>query len=164
MVKYTLAEAKAGRTPNPDIMCNSRIKFGMFYEYVGQYFHRVATGHYAQLIDAIDGSVITDTTIDATNHITNTNSVMLKMSPDPVKDQTYFLSNLSQSQLKKALFPIGHLQKSAVRQLAVQHNLPTKDRPDSQGICFLGKLKFEQFIGHYLGTSIGKIKGKLSCV
>ena len=139
VVRYTVEEARGGRTPNPDIMCNSRIKFGMFYEYVGKHFHRVATGHYAQVGAEESGRVV------------------LRASPDAVKDQTYFLSTLRQDQLQKALFPIGHLLKSQVRQLAEEHALPTRHRKDSQGICFLGKLKFEDFIGHYLGESPGPI-------
>jgi len=140
VVQYTIKEAENGFTPNPDIMCNSRIKFGMFYEYVGKYFPKVATGHYAQVkIDKDSGKA------------------KLIMSPDSIKDQTYFLSNLRQDQLSKALFPIGHLQKSEVRELAKKYNLPTQVRKDSQGICFLGKLKFDDFIAHYLGESHGPI-------
>ena len=82
----------------------------------------------------------------------------LLMSPDAVKDQTYFLSNLRQDQLAKALFPIGHLQKPEVRRLAELYQLPTRHRKDSQGICFLGKLKFDEFISHYLGDRRGPIQ------
>ena len=82
----------------------------------------------------------------------------LLMSPDAVKDQTYFLCNLRQDQLAKALFPIGHLQKSEVRRLAELYQLPTRHRKDSQGICFLGKLKFDEFISHYLGDRKGPIQ------
>ena len=80
------------------------------------------------------------------------------MSPDPVKDQTYFLCNLRQDQLQRALFPIGHLQKAEVRQLAESFGLVTENRKDSQGICFLGKLKFDDFIKHYLGEAPGPIR------
>eukprot|EP01035_Chromulina_nebulosa_P019269 gene19269-25126_t len=139
VVSYTLAEAKSGRTPNPDIMCNSRIKFGMFYEYVGRYFNHIATGHYAQVSRDERGT-------------------RLITSPDEVKDQTYFLSNLRQDQLSKAMFPIGHLSKPQVRELSKSFDLPTQSRKDSQGICFLGKLKFDDFIRHYLGDSPGVIR------
>ena len=138
VVSYTLKEIKAGRTPNPDVFCNAFIKFGLFYDYIDQSFERVATGHYAQV-----------------NH--HEGFTELIAAPDPVKDQTYFLAYLKQHQLKRALFPIGHLHKEQVRQLASQYDLPTKDRKDSQGICFLGKLKFQEFIRHYLGDKTGNL-------
>lgn len=140
VVEYTLAEARLGRTPNPDIMCNSRIKFGLFYNYVGRFHKKVATGHYAQVFSKPGGGV------------------ELRRSPDLVKDQTYFLCNLNQDQLAKALFPIGHLPKAQVRELATKFQLPTSARKDSQGICFLGKLKFDEFISHYLGEQPGEIR------
>ena len=130
VVEYTLAEAKQGRTPNPDIMCNSRIKFGMFYDYVGKYYWKVATGHYAQvrpkhppthtptLTPTLSTSAITEKGHNSDLKNEGHNSypeVELYSSPDPVKDQTYFLCNLRQDQLKKAMFPIGHLQKAQVR-------------------------------------------------
>ena len=138
VVKYTISEIKAGRTPNPDILCNKRIKFGAFLNKFGNDFDKVATGHYAQVEE-----------INGTFH--------LKRSPDPVKDQTYFLSHLNQDQLKKAIFPIGHLKKSEVRALAEKFDLPNKNRKDSQGICFLGKIKFNDFIKHHLGETVGDI-------
>jgi tRNA (5-methylaminomethyl-2-thiouridylate)-methyltransferase len=136
VVAYTIAEVKAGRTPNPDILCNQRIKFGLFLDKIDQSFEKVASGHYAQSRQK--------------NGI-----VELFQSPDPIKDQTYFLSHLSQEQLKRVIFPIGHLQKSELRALAHEFNLPNKDRKDSQGICFLGKFKFSDFIKHHLGTQKG---------
>jgi sulfur transfer protein SufE len=136
VVQYTFQESKLGRTPNPDVMCNSQIKFGVFLNYFGNYFKKIATGHYAQVVENKDKGGVYE----------------LICSSDNIKDQTYFLSNLQQSQLSKCIFPIGHLQKSQVRILAEQFNLPTKNRKDSQGICFLGKLKFDEFIVHYLGT------------
>jgi tRNA-specific 2-thiouridylase len=138
VVQYVINEVKQGRTPNPDILCNQRIKFGMFWNAVGAEFDKVATGHYAQ-VKEIDGVF------------------RLFSAPDEIKDQTYFLSHLSQEQLSKALFPIGHLTKPEVRDLAHQYNLINKDRKDSQGICFLGKLKFPDFIKHYLGTRRGDL-------
>jgi len=136
VVSYTIAEIQAGRTPNPDIFCNSLIKFGAFLDFVGDQFDKVATGHYAQ-IKEVNGIF------------------QLHRAPDPIKDQTFFLAKLTQDQFKKTLFPIGHLQKDDVRQLAHKFDLPTKDRKDSQGICFLGKLKFNEFINHYLGEKPG---------
>ncbi|MDR3646660.1 MAG: tRNA 2-thiouridine(34) synthase MnmA [Candidatus Babeliales bacterium] len=137
VVSYTVSEVKAGRTPNPDVLCNTRVKFGAFYSALnGRGFDKIATGHYAQ-VKAVD------------------NEFELHTSPDLIKDQTYFLSHLSKEQISKALFPIGHLQKSELRQLAQEFDLPNKDRKDSQGICFLGKIKFKDFIQQYLGTKAG---------
>lgn len=142
VVSYTIAEVKAGRTPNPDVLCNSQIKFGAFYEYISSqekfYFDRIATGHYAQ-IEEQDGQTF------------------LKMSPDPIKDQTYFLSQLSQEQVAKAIFPIGHLQKEDVRKLAEKYALPNALRKDSQGICFLGQIAFDKFLEFHLGKKEGDI-------
>lgn len=138
IVSYTIKEVQAGRTPNPDVLCNQFIKFGAFYDKIGDKFDFVASGHYAQRVEK-DGQVF------------------LKIAPDQIKDQTYFLSQLSQAQLKKILFPIGHLDKSQVRDLAQKFDLPNKERKDSQGICFLGKLKFSDFIRHHVGDREGTI-------
>lgn len=155
VVQYTLAEARLGRTPNPDVMCNSRIKFGMFYDYVGKYYYKVATGHYAQVRPKQQNTI-------EISESQSESEVELFCSPDLIKDQTYFLCNLRQDQLAKALFPIGHLAKSQVRVLAEQFNLPTKARKDSQGICFLGQLKFDDFIEFYLGKQPGEIRDYLT--
>lgn len=139
VVAYTIAQAKAGNTPNPDVLCNKQIKFGAFYTKFGNGFDAIATGHYAQVQE-----------VDGIKH--------LMISPDEIKDQTYFLAHLSQEQVAKAIFPIGHLRKEQVRALAHEFNLATKDRKDSQGICFLGKLKFKDFLKHHLGEQSGSIK------
>lgn len=138
VVSYTIAEVKAGRTPNPDVLCNARIKFGVFYKNIDPSFEKVATGHYSQ-VKLVNGEPI------------------LSISPDTIKDQTYFLANLSKEQLSRALFPIGHLNKEQVRELANKFDLPNKDRKDSQGICFLGKIKFKEFVKFHLNTKIGNI-------
>lgn len=141
VVAYTIAEVKAGRTPNPDMLCNARVKFGAFFEYLekqGKQYDKIATGHYAQT--------------ETRNGVT-----FLKMSPDPIKDQTYFLSQLSQEQISKAMFPIGKYQKEEVRKLAQAFGLPNALRKDSQGICFLGKIPFDEFVKHHLGTQKGEI-------
>lgn len=142
VVAYTIAQVKAGKTPNPDIFCNQRIKFGLFLEYIDTLypgkFDKIASGHYAQV------ELVGDT-------------YRLVQAPDPVKDQTYFLSYLSQKQLSRLIFPIGHLNKPQVRELAQKFNLPNKERKDSQGICFLGTIKFSDFVGHYLGEQIGNL-------
>lgn len=167
VVQYTFAEARAGRTPNPDIMCNSRVKFGMFYQNMGKHFSKVATGHYAQLGvgDVATGKLkelrevhgIEFQQNDARGRDDPPPSILFR-SPDAVKDQTYFLCNLQQQQLQHALFPIGHLAKPSVRQMAEAASLPTQHRKDSQGICFLGKLKFDEFLCHYLGERQGEIR------
>lgn len=138
VVGYVLQELRAGRTPSPDIFCNQRIKFGAFFEEIGGSFDRVASGHYAR-VERINGHVI------------------LKRGLDPVKDQTYFLSHMRQAQLERALFPIGHLTKARVREHAHELDLPNKDRRDSQGICFLGKIPYHEFIRHHLGERAGDI-------
>ncbi|MBU0727303.1 tRNA 2-thiouridine(34) synthase MnmA [Patescibacteria group bacterium] len=144
VVSYTIAEAKAGRTPNPDIFCNQLVKFGAFYDKIDDSFEKVATGHYAQVIK--DTGHRTQNTAEA---------FLLKRAPDPVKDQTYFLAHLSQDQLSRAMFPIGKYKKEEVRKLAQEFDLPNKDRKDSQGICFLGKVPFREFIKHHLNEMPG---------
>lgn len=136
VVSYMIAEIKAGRTPNPDVLCNQYVKFGAFYGAIDNSFEYVATGHYAQVEHTPTVSI-------------------LKKGKDPIKDQTYFLAYLSQEQLKRALFPIGHLEKSKVRELAQQFELPTASRKDSQGICFLGKFNFADFVKAHLGIVQG---------
>jgi len=138
VVAETIAEVKSGLTPNPDIWCNEKIKFGSFYKKIPADFAKVATGHYAQ-VEEKDGKF------------------WLRLAPDKVKDQTYFLSRLTQTQLSRAMFPIGHLEKKEVRALAKKFNLPSRDRPDSQGICFLGKFKFSDFLRTHVGEKPGPI-------
>ncbi len=138
VVSYTIDEIKDGRTPNPDIYCNSLIKFGQFYDKIDSSFEKVASGHYANVLEK-DGKYL------------------LKTSPDPVKDQTYFLSYLTQQQLSRAIFPIGKYKKSGIRQLADDYKLATMKRRDSQGICFLGQIKFKEFVKHHLGEIEGEI-------
>ena len=140
VVTYAIDQAKKGFTPNPDVFCNRLIKFGLFMEYIDTQFSgkfdKIASGHYAQLTS-------------------NNGTLLLKKAPDAIKDQTYFLSYLKPAQLERLVFPIGHLDKPQVRALAQQYDLPNKDRKDSQGICFLGKLKFNDFLKHYLGEKPG---------
>lgn len=138
VVAYVIDEVQEGRTPNPDILCNTRIKFGAFYDAIGKHYDRIATGHYAQTEE-------------------RAGKVWLKKTPDLIKDQTYFLSQLSQDQVARALFPIGDLQKSEVRKRAREFQLPNADRKDSQGICFLGKIAFDKFLEYHLGTREGAI-------
>lgn len=139
VVSYTIEELKAGRTPSPDIFCNQRVKFGAFLKHIDDSFDRIATGHYASTYE-VDGQVY------------------LQQAVDPIKDQSYFLSHLSQQQLRRCLFPLGHLTKSDVRSLAKSMGLATQNRPDSQGICFLGKIKYNDFVKFHLGEKSGEIK------
>lgn len=138
VLEYTLQEVRRGYTPSPDVMCNQRIKFGAFRKAINDPQVMIATGHYAQVVHEGDQSY-------------------LLRSPDSIKDQTYFLARLSREQLSRALFPIGHLKKSDVRELAHRYNLSNRDRPDSQGICFLGKISFSEFLEHHCGTQEGPL-------
>lgn len=138
VVSYTIGEIKEGRTPNPDMYCNSLIKFGQFYDKIDTSFEKVASGHYAR-VENDDGKYY------------------LKTSPDPIKDQTYFLAYLTQIQLSRALFPIGTFTKNEIRNFAKRFDLPNMNRRDSQGICFLGQIKFNDFIKHHLGELPGDI-------
>jgi tRNA-specific 2-thiouridylase len=138
IVSYVIAEARAGRTPNPDVFCNTLIKFGAFVEAYGAEFDHVATGHYAKT-EIRDGKA------------------RLLRSVDEHKDQTYFLSRLRQDQLVKAMFPIGGYRKDEVRELARTYGLSNAERKDSQGICFLGTIPFDEFLKETLGTKAGDI-------
>lgn len=137
---YFLDEYKAGRTPNPDVMCNKEIKFKAFLEHalkLGADF--LATGHYAQVVETEHG-------------------VAMLRGKDQNKDQTYFLNQLTQDQLQKVLFPIGHLDKKEVRQVAERANLATAKKKDSTGICFIGERNFKQFLSEYLPAQPGLMK------
>ncbi len=138
VVSYTIDAVKRGLTPNPDMMCNKLIKFGCFEQKWGKDFDKIATGHYA-----------TTTEID--------NKIYLSTAKDKVKDQTYFLGQINYLQVSKLMFPIGDLLKSEVRQIAAEQKLPSAQRKDSQGICFLGKINYNDFIRRYLGEKEGCI-------
>ena len=138
VTKYTMDKVKAGFTPNPDVMCNRLIKFGAFHDKKGKDYDLIATGHYAQT-EIINGKK------------------WLITSPDPVKDQTDFLAQIYDWQLKKAIFPIGHFQKDEVRVIAEREHLINAKRKDSQGICFLGKINYNDYIRKYLGENIGEV-------
>ena len=138
VVSYTIESVRRGLTPNPDMMCNKLIKFGSFEQKWGKDFDKIATGHYATTTD-VDGTVF------------------LSTAKDHVKDQTYFLGQINYMQVSKLMFPIGHMLKSEVRKLALEAGLPSAERKDSQGICFLGKIHYNDFIKRYLGEREGKI-------
>jgi tRNA-uridine 2-sulfurtransferase len=128
---YMVREYQSDRTPNPDVMCNKEIKFGIFLEKalaLGADF--VATGHY----------------VKAKRHSILQNTISLYQSKDKNKDQSYFLWTLTQNQLKRAIFPIGDYTKNEVREMARKFNLPTAEKKDSQGLCFVGKIDFAEFL------------------
>ena len=132
-----LAEYKAGRTPNPDVLCNAEIKFKAFLDHALQLgADRIATGHYAQVREA-DGLF------------------QLLKAEDATKDQSYFLYRLNQTQLRSTLFPLGAMYKRDVRELAAKLRLPNFDKKDSTGICFIGERPFREFLSRYLPTQPG---------
>lgn len=139
VTRYTMDKVRSGYTPNPDVMCNRLIKFGAFHEKCGHRYDLIATGHYA----------CTET--DTEGH------KWLVTSPDPVKDQTDFLAQIYDWQLAKALFPIGHFMKDEVRQIAEREHLASAKRKDSQGICFLGKINYNDYLRRYLGEQPGDV-------
>ena len=150
VTRYTMEKVRAGLTPNPDVMCNRLIKFGAFDEKRGHDYDLIATGHYAQTEEeevALGGSP------SGTPHALK----WLCTSPDPVKDQTDFLAQIYDWQLKKALFPIGHMMKEEVREIAEREHLAPAHRKDSQGICFLGKINYNDDIRRYLGEQPGDV-------
>jgi len=134
-----LADYAAGKTPNPDVLCNREVKFQPFQEYalrLGADF--IATGHYARIEHAIDGP-------------------HLLRAVDDNKDQTYFLAAVAREHLRRTLFPIGHLRKPEVRELAARAGLPVHQKKDSTGICFIGEREFREFLGRYLHSEPGPI-------
>src|SRR5690554_878802 len=140
IVEYMFDEYAAGRTPNPDVLCNREIKFDVFLERALELgVDYVATGHYCRRQDNEDGSV------------------SLLAGLDRNKDQSYFLCQLNQSQLEKALFPIGDLQKDEVRRIAKEQGLITADKKDSQGLCFVGKVSLPEFLQQKLKVQPGKV-------
>jgi tRNA (5-methylaminomethyl-2-thiouridylate)-methyltransferase len=139
VIDYVLSELEIGHTPSPDVMCNRDIKFGAFFDRVGDRFDLVASGHHARVA-------------------VRQGMARLLRGADAKKDQTYFLCQLRQEQLARCVFPIGDLSKPEVRAEARRFRLPNANRPDSQGICFLGRVPFNDFIGHHLGERTGEIR------
>lgn len=138
VTRYTMDKVKMGFTPNPDVMCNRLIKFGAFDEKIGFDYDLIATGHYAQT-EWSDGRK------------------WLITSPDPIKDQTDFLAQIYDWQLKKAIFPIGNFEKNDVRKIAEREHLINAKRRDSQGICFLGDIDYNEYVRRYLGECVGDV-------
>lgn len=136
VVDYMVAEYKAGRTPNPDVMCNRYVKFGGFFDWaMKKGADYVATGHYAQ----------------------NKETGQLVAGVDSGKDQSYFLWTLTKRELSKTLFPVGGMPKSETRRLAQKFNLPTAEKKDSQGLCFIGKVNIREFLTHYIDAQKGDV-------
>ena len=136
---YVVDRIRKGLTPNPDVMCNRLIKFGAFHERVGQAYDFIASGHYAQTFRDEQGRL------------------WLAPAPDPVKDQSDFLSQLTDVQAEKLCFSIGHLLKQEVRDIAEHEHLAPAHRRDSQGICFLGKINYNDYLRTLLGEQEGDI-------
>ncbi|MFC2113856.1 tRNA 2-thiouridine(34) synthase MnmA [Bacteroidota bacterium] len=138
VISYHLESVKKGLTPNPDMMCNKLIKFGVFEDQYGKNFDKISTGHYATTTE-LNGEIY------------------LSTAKDKVKDQTYFLGQIDTHQVSKLMFPLGHLVKAEVRDIASNVKLPSAQRPDSQGICFLGKINYRDFLKRFLGEKEGQI-------
>ena len=138
VMEYALRTVRQGLTPNPDIMCIKMIKFGYFEQKWGHEFDKTATGHYAST------AIIND-------------KIYLATAVDPVKDQTDFLARIDYNQLSHLMFPLGDLPKAQVRQIAIDTQMPNAYRKDSQGICFLGKINYNDFIRRHLGEKKGPI-------
>ena len=140
IVDYLLEGYRGGITPNPDVMCNREMKFGAFLDYaLNQGFEAVGTGHYVRRRVRRDGPAD------------------LLRGADPNKDQSYFLAMMTQFQAKHARFPAGEMLKPEVREVARRFNLPTAEKKDSQGICFIGNIKMSDFLRHYVPDSPGEI-------
>lgn len=138
VIAYTLDAVKKGLTPNPDVMCNRLIKFGEFEKQWGKEFDKISTGHYATVVE-------------------QEGTTWLGTAKDPVKDQTDFLAQITYEQVRKLMFPVGTLMKQEVRTIAREIGLPSAHRRDSQGICFLGKVNYVDFLKKYVGEKEGRI-------
>ena len=137
-----LREYQAGRTPNPDVLCNAEIKFKAFLDHAMRLgAEKIATGHYARVRQNAGSGLFE-----------------LLKGLDPAKDQSYFLHRLSQAQLAKTLFPVGELLKTEVRRIAAEINLPNAKKKDSTGICFIGERPFREFLNHYIAHAPGAIQ------
>ncbi len=142
VIDYFYSEYQNGRTPNPDVMCNKEIKFGMFYDWAMEHgYDFVSTGHYARVVN-------------------ESGKYQLHCGLDETKDQSYFLYLLDQNHLSRVLMPIGDLKKSDVRKIAKQIQLPTAARPDSMGVCFIGEVDIKEFIKKQIPEKTGIVKNK----
>lgn len=157
VVDYMIREYKAGKTPNPDVMCNRFIKFGKFYDWAtrnGADF--IATGHYARI--AKTQSIEPKTQKHRTQrHRLLTTHYSLLAGVDSTKDQSYFLWQIRREQLPRILFPVGGMRKTEVRKLANKFDLITAEKKDSQGLCFIGKVDMKDFLKHFIKEKPGEI-------
>ncbi|HEY4513323.1 MAG TPA: tRNA 2-thiouridine(34) synthase MnmA [Candidatus Paceibacterota bacterium] len=154
---YMIREYRAGRTPNPDVMCNKEVKFGVFLKKaLAMGADYVATGHYAsvQPLQNFSGLLHPEGGVKPNNYF---EFFHLFKGKDPAKDQSYFLWTLKQEQLSRIIFPVGNLKKSEVRKLAKKFKLPVAAKKDSQGICFLGEVDLKEFLKHYIKEKKGKV-------
>ncbi len=150
VVDYLVHEYTAGRTPNPDVMCNKEVKFGAFLDFADMHgADYIATGHYAQT-EREKG--------EERAPKKDAPSIFLRRGADPAKDQSYFLWTLTEEKLARTLFPIGDSLKTNIRKEATKYGLPTADKPDSQGVCFLGELDMKAFLMHFIPQEIGEVK------
>ncbi|MDO9315370.1 MAG: tRNA 2-thiouridine(34) synthase MnmA [Burkholderiaceae bacterium] len=150
-----LREYQAGRTPNPDVLCNAEIKFKAFLDHAMRLgAESIATGHYARVRRVPAGS----RTSEAARVSEMGSEFQLLKGLDPLKDQSYFLHRLNQAQLSKTLFPVGELPKTEVRRIAAEISLPNAKKKDSTGICFIGERPFREFLNRYLAHTPGPIK------
>lgn len=148
VVDKTIAEYRAGRTPNPDVLCNREIKFGAFWrEAKKRGADYIATGHYSCILPSPPLGNFTE----------GRARYALREGKDKEKDQSYFLWTLNQNDLQHILFPIGNLEKSEVRKLARKYNLPVSEKKDSQGICFIGEVSMDEFLSHFIKTKPGRV-------
>lgn len=151
---YMINEYKLGRTPNPDVMCNKYVKFGAFLDKaISLGADYVATGHYARVAQVKSKKY----KVKNENPKLSTFNFQLSTGIDKNKDQSYFLWTLTQKQLSRILFPIGHLKKTQVRKLAKKYKLPVAEKKDSQGVCFLGDIDLKDFLKHYIKEKRGKV-------
>ena len=187
VMDYMIAEYKAGRTPNPDVMCNKTVKFGAFYDFaIEKGADYVATGHYARIV-AISSDIATYPMVAGIADLLHSfsrpfggakaprrnarlakrdmclenecskSALHLYAGNDKNKDQSYFIWNLKKEQLSHILFPVGNMEKSEVRRLAKKFKLPNADKKDSQGLCFIGKIDFKDFLRHYVKNEKGNV-------
>lgn len=160
---YMISEYKLGRVPNPDVMCNREVKFGVFWQFAREHgADFIATGHYART-RSNKNSLMEVTGVGARrakrgrDKELSEDLFLLERGFDISKDQSYFLWTLTSEDLSHTLFPIGHLPKTEVRKLALKYKLPTATKKDSQGVCFLGPLDMKEFLAHYIESKAGDV-------